>query len=115
MKHLLIVLLLISLTGCSSIPGQVKVDTVPVERPPLVLPVPDTITAKPVEWIVVTPENAQEVWAELKDANQNIVVFAVTDEGYQNISLNFAELIKLVKQQQAIIAAYKNYYENENQ
>ena len=114
MKNLLIALALISLTGCSSIPGFVQVDTQPVERPPLVLPVPDTITAKPVKWIVVTPDNAEEVFKDLQSSNTSVVLFAVTDEGYENLSLNIAELMKLVKQQKAIIAAYKNYYETEN-
>ena len=114
MKNLLIALALISLTGCSSIPGLVQVDAQPVERPPLVLPVPDTITTKPVEWIVVTPDNAEEVFKDLQSSNTNVVLFAVTDEGYENLSLNIAELMKLVKQQKAIIAAYKNYYETEN-
>ena len=114
MKNLLIASALISLTGCSSIPGLVQVDAQPVERPPLVLPVPDTITTKPVEWIVVTPDNAEKVFKDLQSSNTNVVLFAVTDEGYENLSLNIAELMKLVKQQKAIIAAYKNYYETEN-
>ena len=114
MKNLLIASALISLTGCSSIPGLVQVDAQPVERPPLVLPVPDTITTKPVEWIVVTPDNVEEVFKDLQSSNTNVVLFAVTDEGYENLSLNIAELMKLVKQQKAIIAAYKNYYETEN-
>ena len=114
MKNLLIASALISLTGCSSIPGLVQVDAQPVERPPLVLPVPDTITTKPVEWIIVTPDNAEEVFKDLQSSNTNVVLFAVTDEGYENLSLNIAELMKLVKQQKAIIAAYKNYYETEN-
>ena len=114
MKNLLIASALISLTGCSSIPSLVELDTAPVERAPLVLPVPDTITAKPVEWIVVTPDNVEKVFKDLQDSNTSVVLFALTDEGYENLSLNIAELMKLVKQQKAIIAAYKNYYETEN-
>ena len=114
MKNLLIASALISLTGCTSIPSILQVDAQPVERAPLVLPVPDTITTKPVEYIIVTPDNGEEVFKDLQSSNTNVVLFAVTDEGYQNLSLNIAELMKLVKQQKAIIAAYKNYYETEN-
>ena len=58
-------------------------------------------------------DNVEEVFAKLKDSKTDLVLFAVTDDGYQNLSLNMADVIKLVKQQKSIIAAYEKYLENE--
>jgi hypothetical protein len=38
-------------------------------------------------------------------------LYALTGEGYGNLSLNFSDIRALVQQQQAIIAAYEGYYE----
>lgn len=114
MKNFLIALCLISLTGCSSIPNILKVDTAPVVKEPLTLPKVDVINARDVKYIIVTPENAEQVFKDLENNKTDVVLFALTDDGYKNLSLNIAELMKLVKQQQAIIAAYKKYYETDN-
>jgi hypothetical protein len=42
-----------------------------------------------------------------------VVLYAITDDGYKNLSLNMADIIKLVKQQKAIIAAYEKYTDEE--
>jgi len=63
-----------------------------------------------IEWFVVTPENIEEVFAELQDQRKDIVLFALTDDGYKAMSLNFAQIRELLAQQQAIIKAYKEYY-----
>lgn len=106
---------LLALTGCSSlkIPQVLKVDTAPVEKHSLKVPKVDQYDARKLEWIVLTPENVDEVFARLKDSETDLVLFAVTDDGYQNLSLNMADIIKLVKQQQSIIAAYEKYLDNE--
>ena len=52
-----------------------------------------------------------EVISELQKVNSNIALFALTDVGYENLSLNNAEILKLLSQQRSIIAAYKSYYE----
>ena len=103
------------LTACSSIPNPFQVDTAPVEKPELVLPSVDSFDARKVEWIVITPENINTVWADLQDSNQSVVIFAITADGYEALSLNMADIIKLVQQQKAIIAAYQKYYEGQTQ
>lgn len=116
MKNLLIVsAVFLLLTACSNIRFQkpIEIQTKPTERPPLVLPTVDKFTARNVEWIVVTPENIDEVFKQMEESQDNIVLFALTDNGYENLSLNMAEITKLIKQQRSIIAAYKQYYEEE--
>lgn len=110
MRNILIVLVaLVTLTSCSSIPNIIQVDTKPVERPPLIVPKVDEFTTRPIEWIVVTPENVEQVFQDLENSNTDVVLYAITDEGYKNLSLNMADIIKLIQQQKAIIAAYEKY------
>jgi len=68
-----------------------------------------------MEWLVVTPNNVDEVFKKLKDSNTDLVLYAITDDGYENLTLNMADIIKLLKQQQAIIAAYKKYTDEDVQ
>lgn len=112
-QSILIALMALLLTGCSSIPNFLKVDTTPVETPKLTVPEVDEFTARNVKWIVVTPENVNNVIKDLEDSNTDVVLFALTDEGYANLTLNVADTIKLLQQQKAIIAAYKQYYESQ--
>lgn len=103
------------LTACSSIPADVEVVTKPIDKPALVLPPIDEFKARDVEWIVVTPENADTVFKSLQEKNDSIVLLALTATGYEKLSLNMADLLKLVQQQNLIITAYKKYYEDNEQ
>lgn len=107
--------LLTILTACSSVPAEVEVVTKPIEKPALVLPPIDEFKARDVEWIVVTPENADTVFKSLEEKNESIVLFTITATGYEKLSLNMADLLKLVQQQNLIITAYKKYYEDDEQ
>jgi len=82
-----------------------------VERTPLNLPDPAPPRARELEWIIVTPDNASAVWQRLRDANTDVVVFALTDDGYETLSLTIAELRNFIAQQRAIILKYREYYE----
>jgi hypothetical protein len=110
-KSLLIVLTAMILTACSNVPREITIDAAPIAKQPLIVPNVDTYQARNVEWIIVTPDNVEEIFQQLGGSNTDVVLFSVTDEGYQNLSLNMADIIKLLKQQQSIIAAYKQYYE----
>jgi hypothetical protein len=65
-------LALFGLSGCASfMPEATKYSTEPVERPLLVLPESEIINMKDVDYIVVTRENVEEVWAELEASGMN--------------------------------------------
>lgn len=99
------------LSGCSTRPAQ-EISYTPrtIDKPNLILPPIDTLNMKEVDFIVITPENVEEVFAELKRNGKAIVVFAVDQNGYENLSLNMAQILQILSQQQAVIAAYENYY-----
>ena len=103
-----LVLMLLSSCGIPNI-NPIQITSAPVERPPLVLPPVDTLSMRPVEWTIVTRDNVDEVFAQLEASGQNLALFALTDEGYENLGLNFSDIRQLVQQQRAIIVAYENY------
>lgn len=108
-------LVLVLLSGCSSTPQRIEVSAKPVEKPELVLPNADSLRMKDVEWILITPENFEEKVAEIQATGRPVVFFALTDEGYENISMNFSSIRAFIQQQRAIIVAYENYYKNANE
>jgi len=110
--------LILLLSGCSLLtpqPREIQVSTVPIEKPQLELPQADELRLREVEWVLITPENAEEVFAEAEESGRPIVFFGLTDEGYENLGLNISDIRAFIQQQQTIIAAYENYYEKSQQ
>ena len=60
---------------------------------------------------MVNEKNAQQIFDKLKEKNYDPVIFGVTDDGYEILSVNRAKVLQLVQQQRAVILAYKEYYE----
>lgn len=110
-------LALLLLSGCSvlpwskSTPQRIEISAKPVERPPLVLPKADRLQSRPVEWIIITPENYEEVFAKIEKEGKPMVLFGLTDKGYEHLALNLSDIRAFIQQQQAIIAAYEGYYQ----
>ena len=90
---------------------EVKVETVAVEREKLNLKTPLPIELLDPSWIIIHPSNAEDVWEVLKDDKKDIVLFALTDEGYQALSVNLTKLRNIIEQQRIILFKYKKYYE----
>ena len=82
------------------------------KREPLDLPMPQPLSLVDVEWIVVTKDNVDEVMEKVKAEGGDYALFAVTDEGYKKLSLNFADIRNKLYEQQQIILSYKEYYED---
>lgn len=64
-----------------------------------------------MKWIVVTPDNADTVFKEMEANGQNLVLFALTDDGYQQLALTIGDLRNFINTQRTIIIKYKEYYE----
>jgi hypothetical protein len=62
---------------------------------------------------LITPQNAEEVWARLKEKNADLVLFGLTDDGYEELAMTMVELRNLIATQRQIIIKYKEYYEPE--
>ena len=102
--------LTIALSACSTTPRTVEYTPQPIERPTLILPPTETLDMKGVDWIVVTPDNADEYFEKMKADGQSISFFALTSDGYAALGINMAQLLELISQQRAIIVAYEDYY-----
>lgn len=116
MKTLIVAILgLVLLAGCSTTPRQIEISAKPIEKPKLVLPPADELRLKDLTWVVINEENAQEVWDKLKKDRKDPVLIGLTDDGYEILAMNISDIMKLLQQQKAIIAAYKAYYEESEQ
>lgn len=112
MKKLVIALCALGLAGCSE---TAKVLDKPVlyERAELVVPTVAPVSQANVTWTIITPENYEAKIKEIEARGGNAVMFALTPQGYQNLSMNVAELRRYIQQQQAVIAAYQKYYKTD--
>lgn len=107
-------LTLFGISACSQPVQELQVSAKPITKPELTLPYADPIRTRDVEWIVVTADNYEKVFADLERTGQDVVLFALTDKGYENIALNLSDIRAYIQQQQAIIVAYEGYYKETN-
>ena len=113
MNALGFIMILTLLTGClrlNDIPEPIQIRTKPIEKPELTLPKADELVQRKVEWVLITPENHEDAFIQVKDKGRPLVLFGLTDESYENISLNLSDIRMYISQQHAIIDAYENYY-----
>ena len=109
MRSIVIVLAFLLVAGCSS-PTKLVESRSLVERSPISIPELAPASQMPLEWSVITRDNMEAKFKELENSG-SVVVFALTPNGYQTMSLNHAELRRYIQQQDSAIAAYKDYYE----
>ena len=67
---------------------------------PRIIPSTDILNLNPINWIVVTPENSNEVFSQSED-NKNL--FALNRQNFENLMLNYNDILSLLRQQQIII------------
>lgn len=115
----LVVTLLIPImlsSGCStSIKEEpiVKVVEVEKQKPKLNLPPVTSIKSLPTDWKVVTEDNVSDVFSEIKETNNSAVIYGLDQKNYENVSINMANILKLIQELRSHVEAYKNYYETE--
>ena len=103
-------IILSSISGCSSLPKQIFVSAEPIDKPKLILPESDELDLREVEWVILVKENWEEQWAKLENSGDALAFFATTDSGYENLGLNYSDIRAFIQQQEAILAAYRSYY-----
>ena len=105
---LLIVVLLLS--GCSSI-KKLDIFTMEVERQPLALEKPIIKELEKLNWIIITSENAEEVFKKMEEQGVDPVIFGLNDNDFELRAKNFAQIRAHMMKQNVMIDEYKNYYE----
>ena len=118
MKSILNVLVLLTLltfliTSCSRGVDRIETVKVEVKREPLNLEKPPIPKQEELNWIIINSENAEEVFAKLKEKGTDPVLFGLTDDEYEDLAVNFAQIRNYIIQQNFVIDKYKEYYESE--
>ena len=113
MKWLLLAAL-IPLSGCVTPDPEptkpVVIQTQPVTRPAFNPPPIEPYRPRDVDWMVVTPQNVDAIFESMRASGQPMVVFGVTETGYENIAINNREALRVIMQQRTVIAGYREYY-----
>ena len=66
-----------------------------------------------MRWIIITRENAEEVFKRLEEEGIDPVLFGLTDKDFQLIAKNFAQIRNQLKITNDLLDKYKEYYEPE--
>ena len=112
MKNIILLsLLAVFLTSCGSSVQEIQVTTVEVSKTPLNLPNPDPLKLQDVEWIIITKDNANEIFERIKSAGGEYALFAVEDTGYEKLQINFTDIRNKLAEQRQLLLAYREYYE----
>ena len=90
---------------------MIKILTQEQPREKLDLKSPTLEEMEKLRWIVITSNNAQEVFDKMKKEGLDPVLFGLTDEDYELLAKNFAQIRSTLKQTQDILERYKEYYE----
>ena len=88
--------------------APIEVRTIQIPQFAPIVPNVDQLDLKSVVWIVITPENADDEFAKLKSGE--VVFFALTADGYKNLSMNIADIRANIEQYKKILAIYKKQF-----
>ena len=113
MKNILLIgLLAVFLSSCAgSSVKEIEVTTVEISKTPLNLPNPEPLQLQEVEWIIITKDNANEIFERIKSAGGEYALFAVEDTGYEKIQVNYTDIRNKLAEQRQLLLAYREYYE----
>ena len=106
----LLILITFLISGCSSV-QKLDVFSTEVERAPLNLPNPATPKLEDIKWMIITSENAEEVFAKMQEQGKDPVLFGISDDDYELLAKNFAQIRAYMIQQGSTLEQYREYYE----
>ena len=116
MKSILNVLVLLILatllTNCSSV-KKLSIFKQEVPRVELNLDKPTALQLEQIKWIIITSENAEEVFKKMEEQGLDPVLFGLNDKDFQLIAKNFAQIRNQLKITNDLLDKYKKYYEPE--
>ena len=106
LKNILIIPLALALVAC----GPKTVDIIPDPQEKIVIhpPPPGQLNMREVKWVLFNREKLEQMLKEYPD--QEIVLFAISAKGYENLSLNFEEVIGYIEDQKDIIIYYRRLF-----
>ena len=114
---ILLPLLALFLVGCAGnkvkSEPKVVIQKVIEKKLPLNIANPEPLQLEHIEWVIVTRDNIDEVWAQIEANNKGVALFALRHGDYERLALNIADIRKLIGEYVIILKQYKEYYEEE--
>ena len=91
--------------------AKVVIQKVIEKKLPLSIANPAPMELDHIQWIIVTEENVDEIWQQIKDDNEGVALFALRHGDYETLAMNIAEIRQLIGEYVIILKQYKEYYE----
>ena len=111
-KYIVLASVAVAVAGCQTTQPPATA-IVQVEKPAIMVPAVDNIKIQDAEWYVVkkttSPDQAGSAEKAFRESNSDSLL-AVTPDGYEALATNQANLVKIIRQYQAQVAAYRDYY-----
>ena len=112
MYRIIISILFIGLlTGCSIGEKKLKIFKLEEPRQELDLQKPTMPELEKLRWIIITSDNAEEVFQKMEAEGLDPVLFGLSDKDFQLIAKNFAQIRAHLKHTNDLLEQYKEYYE----
>lgn len=108
MKIFLIISALLLLSACGTV--KIKQQANVIQQTVIHPTPPPQLSMRKVDWTVFNRAKIEKLLADYP--GQEIVLFALSAKGYENLSLNVAEIIRYVKEQKNIIIYYREILPN---
>lgn len=99
------------LTGCSIGEKRLKIFKLEEPRQELDLQKPTMPELEKLRWIIITSDNAEEVFQKMEEQGLDPVLFGLSDKDFQLIAKNFAQIRAHLKHTNDLLEQYKEYYE----
>ena len=113
--NVLVSLILITfLTSCSGV-KKLSIFKEEVPRAQLNLDKPTPLQLEQLQWIIITSENAEEVFKKLEEKGIDPVLWGLTDKDFELLAKNFARIRNQMKITNDLLDKYKEYYEGEDE
>ena len=80
-------------------------------RAQLNLDKPTALQLEEIKWIIITSDNAEEVFKKMEEQGLDPVLFGLNDKDFQLIAKNFAQIRNQLKITNDLLDKYKEYYE----
>ena len=107
---LLTLILITFLTSCSGV-KKLTIFKEEVKRQELNLEKPTPLQLENFRWIIITSENAEEVFKKLEEQGIDPVLWGLTDKDFELLAKNFARIRNQLKITNDLLDQYKEYYE----
>lgn len=118
LRKILIIIFVASLLGGCANNGQRefeeflnKKQVLPTEQIKLNIPDVRPVKMKQVKWMVVTKENVASTFNSLEKGGKTPILFGISDDDYENLSLNMLELQNYIESNNIILLEYRKFYE----